>query len=529
MSIRFQVNAPGANPRSWALDKDIVTIGRAGVNDVCVDDPKVSRFHAALVITRDHNVLVRDLGSQNGTRVNGRYVHRMIVRPEDGIQVGRITLSGAELQAEWSTARNAWQQQATYDRQTGMITLPNVPSSSAGSGATTGGTEPEAIFVEFANAVFRGDPSGLSQTDVLAHFLRFAVRLFAASRGVIHVWDGAGMRPRLSLSRDNAPPGEAHTTLERSFALDDGTRYEIRLAVPVAASDQPRREALLDSTVRVAVVLLNGLARAGIPAETGGEIRQACRWEVTFVTNAESVRSLITRANRIAEGRGSVLITGETGGGKTQMARYYLERVSRRRSREGITSLDCAKIPPSLVDSVLFGVGREIAGKPAEQAGYLEKINRRGLILTNLLALPVDVQTALAKALETRVVRRIGEPGNARQADVTVAAVTRYDPQRAAEEGLMSAETCSFFSRNVIEVPPLREHPEDIPLLACYFLDRQCPHVLGLSKAAIDKLVSYDWPGNVEQLRQVVLCAGDCCTAEFISPEHIVFDHDTKE
>lgn len=202
----------------------------------------------------------------------------------------------------------------------------------------------------------------------------------------------------------------------------------------------------------------------------------------------------------------SVLITGESGTGKELAAQFVHEHSDRM---EGpLVTVNCAAIPETLLESELFGHEKgAFSGALARKTGRFELANRGTIFLDEIGSLPLELQSKLLRTLETRVIERVGGT-KPLHLDVRWIAATNRDLNKLIEEGAFREDL--YFRLNVIAVnlPPLRQRREDIPLLSQYFLqqfarDMKKP-ALKLSDEVEELFQVYDWPGNVRELKNLV-------------------------
>jgi transcriptional regulator with GAF, ATPase, and Fis domain len=200
------------------------------------------------------------------------------------------------------------------------------------------------------------------------------------------------------------------------------------------------------------------------------------------------------------------LITGETGTGKELVARA-IHRVSRR-SQHPFVSVNCAAIPRDLIASELFGHEKgAFTGATQRRSGRFELAAGGTIFLDEVGELPAETQIALLRVLQEREFERVGGTGSI-QTDVRVIAATNRDLDNAITAGTFRSDL--FYRLNVfpIEMPPLRERREDIPLLVEYFLDRYArkagKNFQAIDKKSLDLLQSYPWPGNIRELQNVI-------------------------
>ena len=218
------------------------------------------------------------------------------------------------------------------------------------------------------------------------------------------------------------------------------------------------------------------------------------------------IRRLRQDIDLIARSDFSVLITGETGAGKEVVARA-IHAASRRRNQP-LLYLNCATLPQSLVESELFGhVRGAFTGAVADRAGKLELADDATLFLDEIGELPLDIQPRLLRFLQTGEVQRVGT-NHTRMLKVRLIAATNRDLSNAVRLERFRADLFHRLNVYPIHVPPLREHPDDIPLIAgryCEVVRRQLG--VGAARFRPDTLTamrSYAWPGNVRELENVI-------------------------
>jgi len=221
-----------------------------------------------------------------------------------------------------------------------------------------------------------------------------------------------------------------------------------------------------------------------------------------------AMRELFAICARVAPTEAPVIIWGETGTGKDLVARAIHER-SLRRGRPFVV-LDCAAIPPGLIESELFGHEKgAFTGATAARAGVFERADGGTVFLDELGELPVELQPKLLRCLESGEVTRVGGDRPLR-VDFRAIAATHRDLPRSITEGRFRADLYYRLAVIRIAVPPLRERREDIPLLAAHFASELLGEAAraGLPPDTLDalfgELTRHDWPGNVRELRNIV-------------------------
>jgi len=207
--------------------------------------------------------------------------------------------------------------------------------------------------------------------------------------------------------------------------------------------------------------------------------------------------------HRVSATDASVLLTGESGTGKELVARALHEEGTRAEQR--FIAVNCAAVPSNLLESELFGhVKGAFTDANATRKGLFEQANHGTLLLDEVGEMPLEMQPKLLRVLQERKVRPVG--GNVETAfDTRVVAATNRDLETAVEEGRFREDL--YYRLNVVQihVPPLRARGNDILLLAQHFVreaaGRLGKPVEGISSDAAQKLLDYDWPGNVRQLQ----------------------------
>jgi transcriptional regulator with GAF, ATPase, and Fis domain len=223
------------------------------------------------------------------------------------------------------------------------------------------------------------------------------------------------------------------------------------------------------------------------------------------------MRELFALCARVAPSDAAVLIQGETGTGKELVAHAIHER-SMRKGRPFVV-FDCGAVPPTLIESELFGHERgAFTGAVAARAGVFERADGGTLFLDEIGELALELQPKLLRALETGEVTRVGGERPLR-VDVRVLAATHRDLARMVHEGRFRADLYYRLAVIRLPVPPLRERRDDIPLLAAAFVKDVLGDLSHTSQSKIpqttleaifESLRTHDWPGNVRELRNVV-------------------------
>ncbi len=256
-----------------------------------------------------------------------------------------------------------------------------------------------------------------------------------------------------------------------------------------------------------------------------GEVRSAYSFG-PIVGKSEAIRQVLLELEQVAASDVTVLLLGETGTGKELLARAVHERSSR--AARPFVPVNCAALPENLVESEMFGYERgAFTGANMRKPGRFELAHRGTLFLDEIGDLPLHAQAKLLRVLQDREVFRVGSTQGVK-VDIRLVAATNQDlPARVAERAFRDD---LFYRLSVfpIRVPPLRERPEDIPLIARH-LALECAKRIGrrvtaMSDEVLDALASYSWPGNVRELQNVVERAVILAASGVITPEMIRLD-----
>jgi formate hydrogenlyase transcriptional activator len=225
-----------------------------------------------------------------------------------------------------------------------------------------------------------------------------------------------------------------------------------------------------------------------------------------IVGQSEAIRKVLAQAEQVARTGSMVLLLGETGTGKELLARS-IHGMSSRKDRSLVT-VNCASLPPTLIESELFGREKgAYTGALTRMVGRFEVADGSTLFLDEIGELSLDLQSKLLRVLEEGKFERLGSTKTL-HVDVRVIAATNRDLPREVKEGRFRKDL--YYRLNVfpLMIPPLRERPEDIPLLVWAFVrefkKRMGKEIESIPRKSIDALQSYPWPGNVRELRNVI-------------------------
>ena len=445
------------------------TVGRAPEADLVIDDASISRLHTRLLIT-DQRVVLSDLGSRNGTLLNGAIVREpRAIAPGDVITLGKVTVvvqgqraRGEDRLLPLPLLRARLAEELTrsthYDRPLALLLL----------------ALPEAAFT----------PSRIGRVKAL---LRTHDRAALDSPSVMLV-----VLPELT------EPEAAELATEALAALAEDGVNNASAGLSLFPEDGIEGEPLLWAAREAAATPGLHLARDLVTRVQLGAQQ--------MVIADPAMRGLFRLVERLAPSDLPVLITGETGSGK-ELAALALHARSRR-GNGPFVPVNCAALPESLAESELFGHERgAFSGAAAAKAGYFEAANKGTLFLDEVGELTAALQAKLLRAVETHQVTRLGDP-RPFPVDVRVVAATHRDLAAEVKAGHFREDLYFRLCAARVALPALRTRPREIPLLARSFLAEACGRlgreVPTLSASALVQLCAHQWPGNVRELRNAM-------------------------
>ena len=303
-------------------------------------------------------------------------------------------------------------------------------------------------------------------------------------------------------------------------ALSEGTGNE-GIAFILDLSEQKRAEAeiraLRDQLYKENLALREEVDRASMFEE--------------IVGTSKPLRAVLSRIAKVAPTDSTVLITGETGTGKELLARAVHKRSAR--SVRAFVSLNLAALAPSLISSELFGYEKgAFTGATQRRLGRFELADGGTIFLDEVGEVPPDIQVALLRVLQEREFERVGGTQSIK-VNVRVIAATNRDLKAAVAKGVFREDL--FYRLNVfpIEVPPLRERKDDVLMLVEYFAQRYATRAgktfRSIEKKTLDLLQSYEWPGNIRELQNIIERSVILSSGEVLSIDEMWLSNETMQ
>ncbi|MGA0040276.1 MAG: sigma 54-interacting transcriptional regulator [Pirellulales bacterium] len=550
------VHDPAVGPAVVRLTPgEVATLGRAPDNLIVIRDERASRQHAQ-VFFADSGWKVRDLGSRNGTYLAGELIdgeHQLAAG--DVLAIGRVELvfypgeppsessGGSSLSGtvvgDLPTTGDPWQASITH-RQAESRLLEHLRTSAA-TVPRVGQAAAELCRLSFS----LGRAEGLEQVGRLA--METAIEDIEGGRGVML------LAPSLDASADvtaesltvaaSVPspwPGDmpmpavatviaTNEAVMASVVSGDGVPTTM-IAAPIRSGgrpvgvlylelDQAKRHATPDDLEfamavcdAVGVAVENIAARSELTtklataADENAWLKQRLGEESRMVGKSPQLAAILEQINRVATTKATVLVRGESGAGKELVARGIHEASDR--VGKPFVCLNCAALTETLLESELFGHEKgAFTGATERKAGKFEAADGGTLVLDEIGEMSPAIQAKFLRVLEGHPFERVGGSKRIR-VDVRVVAATNRNLEDAVASGEFRRDL--YFRLKVVEiyVPPLRKRRDDIEPLARHFLARFAAEtgrrVHDFAPEALDALRTYDWPGNIREMRNVI-------------------------
>jgi Nif-specific regulatory protein len=540
----------------FPLQAQRISVGRDRSNTICLEHLSVSRNHCVLRSNEERWILT-DLDSRNGTFVNGVPVRERVLEHGDQLQIGDcVFLFIAQGKHTSGDTPSTLPQE---DRPNSTVVL--LPSES------------RYVHPEMLTAALLADPyahaAGIARdlntllafsmsiqscsgvSTICHHLLKAAWELTQAPQAA--VWlsnggDGAAsfgwqahsgpVAASAALLKVVATVAEQKATLVSQLPSLPGRstvtapilcmeRIVGVLAVECnsghAAAVSENHLQMLSAIASIAGPVLDHALQMQILESENARLRSGLAMEHGMVGESAKMLAVFQLIARVSPTDSTVLVRGESGTGKELVARAI--HAGSPRAGKPFVAVNCATLSESLLESELFGHERgAFTGAIAQKKGKLELAEHGTLFLDEVCEMAPLLQAKLLRVLQEREFERVGGTRPIR-ADIRLIAATNRNMEEAVESGALRRDL--YYRLNVIPIwlPPLRERPEDITLLASYFISRYAAKtgrkVTGLSPEARAYLQHYAWPGNVRELENAMERAVVLGSAEMVTPEDL--------
>jgi len=555
----------------FALPDAALSIGRDATNGLPIGDPSVSRRHC-VIYREDAGYKVRDLDSRNGTLVNGEAVQDHWLHHLDEISVGDSVFRFLQDEDEKTSGASAVEfEEAQNTHATAEIRPQDVLY-----------LQPEKILSELpATSRLARNLNALLQISRVVHSIRdldelqnqvldLIFKVAPAERGAILLDGTNGQEFRSMFGRYRDPEKQkavqvsstvAHRVLQQGVAVlgsyvpgdtrlgavESLAALQVRslLCVPltifhrtigciyldtinVAERFNEDHLQLVTAIAGISAVALENARRLQWLEQENQRLLNEVMLDRTLIGESPKMKDVFQFLARVAPSDATVLIGGESGTGK-ELAARTIHRKSPRANKPFV-AINCAAIPDNLLESELFGYEKgAFTGAVSQKKGRLEMAEGGVLFLDEVGELAPALQVKLLRVLQEREFERVGGTRPI-HVDIRLIAATNRDLAEAARKGEFRQDL--YFRLNVVNLnmPALRDHKEDIPMLVSFLVEKNCRKCGAkpkpLSREALACLQSYDWPGNVRELentieRALVLGSADDILAEDL-PENLL-------
>jgi Nif-specific regulatory protein len=547
---------------SIPLSEPEVSIGREPSNRVSLLDASVSRRHCLISYDSGH-FKIQDLKSRNSTFVNGVPVTERVLASGDEIKVGNsifvfvlpdVEKANGSTSVEFEKADTAGgstiilrKQDARYLRDLDRIqptgrTLRDLNVLLKISKAVNSVRGLEALEKQILESIFEVAPADRAAILLCEQGLDECTSIYGLDRRT-------GPNPSVHVSRSivSRVLSDGVAVLSNDLPTSDTVDKEtmarqIRsvLAVPLEVLDRVLGVIYLDASNpqanfdedhlqlltaigSIAAAALDNARRVDSLEEENRRLQAEISIEHNMVGESPKMREVYQFISRVAPKESTVLIFGESGTGKELVARAIHRNSSR--SKKPFVAINCAALAENLLESELFGHEKgAFTGAIAQKKGKLEVGEGGTVFLDEIGELAPLLQAKLLRVLQEREFERVGGTRTIKM-DVRLIAATNRDLEQEVKAGRFREDL--FYRLNVvsIRVPALREHRDDIQLLASYFASKYAQRanrsVLGVSPQARSYLLNYDWPGNVRELENAIERAVVLGSSDLILPEDL--------
>jgi transcriptional regulator with GAF, ATPase, and Fis domain len=513
----------------WKANDGPLLLGRDASSQVRTSDAAVSRRHCSVTEAANGGFEIEDLNSHNGTFVNGTKVTRKAIRHGDRIRIGSsefVFLTGPDDGGTGGFESGGGSDSALKTMQLDFSGLPSDASNASWVGRMA---RDLSAFFKIANVINSTRDVQALQCELLA----LICEVIPAAHGAIVLQLNRNEEPGApcTWNRKGSPEVRIQDALVQQATWEQcavlvtaqSGATEHVLCVPLLGIERglgviylssPASMApfgdehayFLSSVSRIAAITLENLSKLDSLRAENQRLRVEGKADQTLVGESRAMLRVREFIRRVAQGDSTVLIRGESGTGKELIARAL--HAGGSRPDKPFVAINCAAIPEALLESELFGHEKgAFTGATAVRKGKLEAAEDGTLFLDEIGEMAPLLQAKLLRALQQREFERLG--GNRLLSfNARVVAATNKNLEQAIKAGEFRQDL--YYRLNVVSVvsPPLREHREDIPLLALHFANQyaaKCKRSFkGIAAEARSLLLQYSWPGNVRELENAI-------------------------
>ncbi|MFB3776744.1 MAG: sigma 54-interacting transcriptional regulator [Bryobacteraceae bacterium] len=552
MNARLVGIAGAVEGKVYEVGEGDLSLGREPGSSICALDAMVSRRHCA-VRQQEAGFKLVDLGSANGTYLNGVLSKESELRHGDEIRLGKCAfrfLSGQEEGVRFDDSSEAAGSTIVLQREDARYLSP----------ARMAEEGPTALHLATLLKIGTALPTTQGLEALQRSLLESTLQAVPAERGVIlltgDVESTYQWPPRTNAAE--APPIPrspiqrviSERVAIRSYvpeAVESDLSKSVRdlrvgsfMAAPLVAFEEVVGAIYLDTKDRgarfgeeelqllagiagIAAAALQNALRFGVLESENQRLQRELHIEHSMIGTSPRMAEVYDFIAKVAPTNSTVLIRGETGTGKELVARA-IHRNSPR-SRKPFVAINCAALTETLLESEMFGHERgAFTGALVQKRGKLEEAHGGSVFLDEVGELTPALQAKLLRVLQEREFDRVGGTRPVK-IDIRLIAATNRDLEAAVRQGTFRQDL--YYRLNVVTIamPPLRERRDDIPLLAGHFIEKHgaacARRIKGLSKEARACLMGYEWPGNVRELENAIERAAVLGSTSTILPEDL--------
>jgi Nif-specific regulatory protein len=534
----------------FPLDEPEVQVGRDSSNQILLTDPSVSRAHCVMEATPS-GYRLKDLESRNGTFVNGIPVRSHELQNGDRVEIGRSAFIYLTQDEDPVTGESP-------SSRLSLVTRMVVPVRAGGDNhpASLAGADLQLLMrvstaIHSMKALYSAKEASARET-LERHIVELIFESVPAERGAIvlrnessdfphQIWGWSRKQVRVQLPVDSQI---IHQVVTEGVAIlsNNVDDPEIRciVAVPLSVTGKVLGMIYLDSTIpesrfdeerlqfltalaEIAAVALDNARYVEMLIGENRRLREEISVQHSMVGESTAMQQIYQFISRVSKSDSSVLITGESGTGKELVARAIHENSNR--STQPFVAINCAALTETLLESEFFGHEKgAFTGAMVQKKGKLEIADGGTVFLDEIGEMALPLQAKLLRVLQEHSFERVGGTRSI-PTNIRIIAATNRNLHDAIKAGQFRLDL--FYRLDVvsIQMPPLRDRKQDIPLLSQYFLSRICKTLkrqsMTVGQQTMAYLMQYDWPGNIRELENAIERAVVLGSSDTVMPEDL--------